>query len=128
MQGRHSDWNQLLSLMQKLVAAWSNKGGWTGSRDESIAYSLPAHPYSSVCALGLEWRVLQPSRRTPANGNRIKHRLWWGMFHVQAVMPILNTFIYFLCIQGPPGLPGLKGDPGSKGEKVRLKKCVIRTL
>lgn len=37
-------------------------------------------------------------------------------------------FLSFIFVQGPPGLPGLKGDPGSKGEKVRVKECVIRIL
>lgn len=45
-----------------------------------------------------------------------------GTFHIQTIVLTLNTFIYFLFVQGPPGLPGLKGDPGSKGEKVRVKK------
>lgn len=58
----------------------------------------------------------------PPNGKRIKHRVLLGTFHIQTIVLTLNTFIYFLFVQGPPGLPGLKGDPGSKGEKVRVKK------
>lgn len=62
-------------------------------------------------------------------GKRIKHKVLLGTFPIQTIVLILNTFIYFLFIQGPPGLPGLKGDPGSKGEKVRVKKkSVIRIL